>query len=159
MKLRKAVENELHTILSLYNEVKGSPGCVWDEEYPDMVEIEADFHAECLYVLEKEEQMIGVVSVVPEEELGDLEFWKQKDGIHKELARAVIRKDQQGNGYAKEMFRLLFEELKAQNVQSVRLLAAKINPAAIRTYEQLGFSFLGEYFTYGYEFYVCEKCI
>ena len=53
----------------------------------------------------------------------------------------------------------MLEELKKEGVRSVHLLAAKMNPPALKTYLSLGFEILGECFRYGHEYYVCEKLI
>ena len=43
---RKAVKEDLPLVLQLYKSVIGTPGCVWDEEYPNEETLKEDFEGE-----------------------------------------------------------------------------------------------------------------
>ena len=49
------------------------------------------------------------------------------------------------------------EQMRTDGCRAVHLLTAKGNPAAVRTYDHLGFGSLGECFRYGDEYFLCEK--
>lgn len=159
MLLRKARENELGSVLKLYRAAIGTEGCTWTEDYPDEQELSCDFGADCLYVLTNDDVVIGAVSVVPENELDDLDCWRIKSGAHREIARIVVSADNRGKGCARAMLTQLFSVLSRQSCDSVRLLVARDNKAAIKLYKALGFSFIGECHRYGHHFYICEKAL
>ena len=157
MIFRKASAGDLAQIAVLYTSAIGTEGCTWDQEYPGELEIHGDFAAGGLYVLEEESCVIGAVSVVPENELDELGCWELTDGSQREIARVVIARGHAGRGLAGRMLSRLFEELKASGCHGVRLAVACGNGAAIRTYQKLGFTFLGECEMYGSRYYLCEK--
>ncbi len=159
MELKKASINEYLSAASIYESVKGSKFCAWDESYPTADRAKSDAEAECLYLLKDRGKTIGCASIEPISEDNDLPFWRINDETHREIARIAISPEHQGKGYAKLMVCLLIEELKKQNVRAIHLLAAKMNPPALKTYLSLGFEILGECYRYGHDYYVCEKLI
>ena len=90
MIFRKAKKNEAEAVLDLYKSVISIPFCTWDESYPGEEEIKEDLSAGTLYVLEEKQELIGAVSIVPENELNDLDCWTVKENA-REFARVVIR--------------------------------------------------------------------
>ena len=159
MKLRHAKEQELPLIRGLYWAAIGRPGCTWNEDYPGETELREDIAQNCLYTAWIDDHLIGAVSVVPSNELDDLKLWQIVDGTQREVARVVIADAYLGQGLAAEMLALLFEQLAEQGCKAIHLLVAKENIPAIRTYQKLGFLFLGECYRYNIDFYICEKII
>ncbi len=155
--LRKAIVIDLGNVEHLYKSVIGQIGCAWNEKYPSAEDIMNDYNAGCLYVFSNKYQTIGAVSVVPENELDDIDYWTIKDGTHKEIARVVISPSFQGKGYSKKMLLQLFSILSAQGCKAIHLLVSKENPAAINLYKALGFCFLGECYRYEHSYFICEK--
>lgn len=51
MILRKANNAERCQIRMLYRSVIGTPGCTWDDSYPDEENLSADLHAGTLFLL------------------------------------------------------------------------------------------------------------
>ena len=156
MKLRNALETELPQIAALYRSAIGTPGCTWNDEYPGTFELIHDFEGGNLYVLTRDDQVIGAVSVVSPNELDDFDCWQVRAGSQKEIARVVVSRDYAGQGIAVTMLRLLFEKLNREGCGAIHLSVAKCNPAAIRTYRKLGFAFLGACEMYGHSYYLCE---
>ncbi len=157
--LRLAQASELSIVQALYQSAIGKPGCSWNALYPTLEDIQADFQADCLYVFSQAGEIIGAVSVVPVRELDDLNCWQVQDGTDCEIARVVISLQQRGKGYAKSMLTELFAELAAQGCHAIHLLVALDNPAAIHTYQALGFQFLEQCARYGHQYHVCEKLL
>ena len=151
MELIKAPKDGYLIAAGIYNSVKGGCFCAWDEGYPTAERAKADEDAGCLYLFEDGSCIIGCASVEPISEDNDLPFWRINDETHREIARIAIIPEHQGKGYAKIMVGLLLEELKKEGVLSVHLLAAKMNPPALKTYLSLGFEILGECFRYGHD--------
>ena len=78
MLFRKAETCEAEAISALYQAVIGTPFCTWDELYPGETEIAGDLSAGTLYVLEEDHQVIGAISIVPENEWDDFNCWSIK---------------------------------------------------------------------------------
>lgn len=156
MIVRKALEKDFITIEGLYKKVIGTPGCTWNNEYPTIDEIKEDYKFQTLYVLEKEGKIIGAMSVVPENELDDLCFWKYTKNC-KEIARIVIDIENQNHGYAKYLITEVINELKDKEVKAIHLLVAKQNEITQKLYKALGFIIKGECFMYDNDYYGCEK--
>ena len=78
MLFRKAETCEAEAIRALYQAVIGTPFCTCDESYPGETEIAGDLSAGTLYVLEEDNQTIGAISIVPENELDHFNCWSIK---------------------------------------------------------------------------------
>ena len=66
MLFRKAVRDDVNSVSAIYEAVKGTRFCVWDDSYPGEEEINSDLAAGYLYVLEDAKEVIGAISIVPE---------------------------------------------------------------------------------------------
>lgn len=167
MVVRKAREEEAEKILALYRSVIDSEFCTWNVYYPGEEEIAVDLEYGNLFVLldgdgpADGEQVIGAASIVPENELEDLPFWKEpEDGkMVCEIARIVISPEYQGRGLAKTLVTSLEEVLKERGCSAARLLVAAKNVPAYRTYLHCGFQTAGECDMYGDHYYACEKVL
>ena len=144
-------------ILTLYRSVMGSDFCTWNEFYPGMEEIRADYESGNLYVLRDCSKIIGAISIVPENELDELEFWKIKDGSAAEIARVAVVPEYQGRGLALRMVLDTEKILKARGCRAVHLLAARVNIPACHTYQKAGYHLAGECNMYGHRFCAYEK--
>ena len=156
MIFRKAQKNDAETVLSLYKAVIGMPFCTWNESYPGMEEIIEDLSAGMLYVLEENRELIGAVSIVPENELNDFDCWTVKQNA-REFARVVIRPDHQRKGLSALLVEDIIKELQKRNAESIHIAVAKENLPAQRLYQKMGFTFCGEAELYGHNFFLCEK--
>lgn len=157
MHLRKATEQDLTQVAVLYRDALRFPGCTWDEEYPTEHEIQTDYANGDLYVLAQNDLVIGAVSVASEPELADLPCWTIPNAT--EIARVVIARSHLGQGLAKQMLCMLFNQLRAEGHTAIRLAAACCNPAAVCTYQALEFSFLTVETLFGNRYHLCEKAI
>ena len=157
MNFRKATLADTEQVYALYRSVVGSEFCVWSDEYPGQFEIEQDLAAKSLFVLTNGGEIVGAISIVPENELDDFDFWKNKDGAHKEIARVVVAESRRGNAFALEMVRKVADLLCKSGCTSLRLSVAKTNIPACKTYIKAGFATVGEAHLYGGEYYLMEK--
>ena len=66
--LRIAEKEDLPVVARLYSEAAGRTGCTWNEYYPTKEDAENDLAHGCLYVYENRKEVIGAISVVPENE-------------------------------------------------------------------------------------------
>lgn len=159
MKLLIAKEQNKDEIYALYKSVIGEPYCVWNDDYPGMREIEEDIDANSLHILVLENIIIGAASVAPINELDCFDYWKSKDGRHKEIARVVVSPDYRGKGLAKKIVNDLITILKKSNCSSIHLSVAINNIPAYKTYSSLGFIVVGEEELFGGKYLLMEKIL
>ena len=155
--LRKAAESDLYAVTMLYHAACQMENSTWNEYYPTAEDAAADLDAGGLYVYVDGETVIGAVSVAAENELDELKCWRVRDDRVKEIARVTISGAYRGLGLAAKMLEELLEILKIQGCSAVHLLAAKCNPAALKTYERLEFEYLTECEMYGNTYFAGEK--
>ncbi len=146
-------------ILSLYRSVIGSEFCVWDEVYPGMEEIRADLETKNLFVLRSCAEIVGAISIVPENELDELECWRDRDGSIAEIARVTVAPGFQGRGLARIMVQEIEKILVDRGFTRVHLLVARENIPALKTYEKAGYPVMGECDMYGHRYFACEKVL
>lgn len=156
VELRQARFEDLDHILALYAEVAGSPGCTWDDTYPNRDSLNDDFASDNLYVLMLEDRLIGAGSIVSKNELDELDCWMTGHGYVCEIARLVVGLRYQGRGYGVRMVGKLIEILKSRGCSVIHLLAADTHVAAIRMYERHGFLKRGRVDLYGHRYFAME---
>lgn len=144
-------------VLSLYQSVIGSEFCTWNKEYPGIHEIRDDYESGNLFVIRRDKEIIGAISIVPDNELDDLEFWTVKTGKIAEIARVAVAPEQQGRGLALKMVNEIEGILKDRGYRAAHLLAAVVNIPACHTYRKTGYNLLGECDMFGHRFYAFEK--
>lgn len=79
-----------------------------------------------------------------------------------DVIRIAVKKDCQGNGYAKELFNFAFKHLKLLGVTKVMLEVSDINNKAINLYKKLGFKQIfirNNYYANGSNALIFEKLI
>ena len=158
MVFRKARKGEADVVMALYRAVVGKQFCTWDESYPGKTEITADLASGSLYVLEKDKELIGAISIVPKNEIDDFGCWRIKENA-REFARVVLRPDQQRKGLSVFLVENIIQELQKQQAAAIHLAVAKENIPAQRLYQKTGFDFCGEADLYGHSFFLCEKVL
>lgn len=155
---RLAHQEDAADILSLYKSAIGSAFCVWNDYYPSKAEIAHDLETANLYVLTSADEIIGALSVVPENEMDDFPCWSQADRA-REIARVVISEAHRGKGLAYEMVQSITPILREAGCTSIHLSAVKSNIPACRTYQKAGFQTVGEAEMYGHSYFLMEKVI
>ena len=159
MLFRQAKRDELSDIYALYQSVIGSAYCTWNHLYPGMEEVLHDFETDNLFVLRDADRLVGAASIVPENEMDALPFWRTSDGGEREIARIVIAKPFQGKGLAAGLVRSVMDVLKARGCGVVRLSVAARNIPALKTYQSTGFALVGETDMYDNHYYLLEQVI
>lgn len=154
MLFRHVHQDELEAVYNLYRSVLGSPYCVWDNDYPGWYDINEDYEASTLFVLEDGGQIVGAISIIVHNELDALDFWQIPDS--RELARVVVSPSSQGKGYAGIMVHEIASILKSEGIPSIHLLVAEQNIPAQRVYQRAGFQFRGKTFMFGHDYIGCE---
>jgi L-amino acid N-acyltransferase YncA len=158
MIFRKAESGEAAMIMALYKAAIGTPFRTWDESYPGETEITGDLSSGSLYVLEKDQELIRTIAVVPENELDDFDCWKIRENA-REFARVVLRQDQKHKGLSVYLVESIITELQKQGVSAIHIAVAKENIPAQKLYKKTGFDFCGEADLYEHSFFLCEKIL
>ena len=158
MLFRKVEMDEAEAILALYRAVIGTPFCAWDASYPGETEIAGDLSAGTLYVLEEGREIIGAISIVPENEMDHFSCWSIQENA-REFARVVIKPDHQHKGLSVHLVEGVIRELQNQGVAAIHIAVAKGNIPAQKLYRKTGFVFCGEADMYGHSFFLCERAI
>ncbi len=157
MNFKKANQSDTEHILSLYQNAKTSEFCVWNDSYPSIAEIQHDLITNNLYVMTDKSEIIGAISIVPENEMDGFDCWSYKDG--KEIARVVVDKAYQGHGLSFEMVKSVEAILRQNGRKAIHLSVVKSNLPAYKTYIKAGFAVVGEADMYGNSYYLMEKAI
>ena len=173
MNFRPAQKNDAEAVLALYKAVIGTPFCVWDDEYPGSAEIERDLAAECLFVLEENGEIIGAISINPENELDAQENVGEYSGAVSinlknerdcrrakenagEFARVVIRPDAQGKGLGKILVAGILGKMRERGYEIARLAVEANHIPAQRLYRSLGFQTVDRREMWGRQYLLCE---
>jgi ribosomal protein S18 acetylase RimI-like enzyme len=132
----------------------------WDEVYPGIEDLENDLECEELYV-GKSEGNIGVVYVLNKDY--DDQYQNGKWVLETEefmvIHRLCVHPKFQNHGFGKKTLLHIEETLKSQGIQSIRLDAYTLNPYALRMYNSLGYSVVGEADFRKGKFYLMEKIL
>lgn len=145
MTIEKAVPADAEEIYAIYESLKGSPGCTWDDSYPTLEFVRNDIEKRSsLYKLTED----GVIAAAAY--LGDFEEKEMPECFDKtvkrfgEVSRVGVRREYQRRGYAKRLLGFLLEEAEKLGYDGVALLVGTENHGAMALYEKAGFKRCGE---------------
>ena len=158
MEFRLAKKEELPAVLELYKSAIGSEFCTWDEDYPGWEDINSDHGNSSLFVLTEGDSLLGAISIVPENELDELDCWQHRENTA-ELARVVVTPSMQGRGLSRHLVTEAEKLLRQRGVEVVHLLAAVQNVPANRCYASCGYVRYGAIPMYDSLYYPCEKLL
>ena len=153
---QSAKKEDLPEVLKLYRSVIGKPGCTWSITYPNEATLYEDFRAGRLFVLRQRKKLVGAGSIVPRNELDDLEYWDYTANAG-EIARIVIRPELQSKGYGKHLVSKLCLRLEWSGCKVVHILVAKENHQALNLYREYGFHCKGECHRFDHDYYAYER--
>lgn len=162
MKLTLAEKKDLDNVLELYEIVKKTKYCVWDEEYPTIENINFDFEHDCLYVLKENDIVFGAISINFENEFDEFpDLWLYTKNSC-EIARLVVKPEYQNKGLAEFMVNEISIILSEKEVYCIHLAVAVNNLPAVRLYDKCGFlqvctTYIFENYYYFYEKKIGEK--
>lgn len=157
---QSANENDLEEIRALYKGAIGSPGCTWDEGYPNAECTREDWKRGDLFCLKTEDgEIAGAIAVDADEIVEKLPCWTTTLQSGAELARLVVKESYQNQGIAKQLLQCGMKELAKRGYRSVHFLVSKTNERALRAYEPLGFDNRGEWFGYDHDWWCYEKAL
>ena len=154
--LRTARKDDLPEILKMYRSVIGKNGCNWTVAYPNEATLQEDFQSGNLYVLWRGSKMIGAGSIVPKNELDDLNCWNYHKNVA-EIARIVIKPEYQSKGFGKHLVKKLCYKLNEKSYNAVHILVSTKNHHALNLYRETKFYCKGEFQRYDHSYYAFER--
>ena len=166
MFVRKGTMADIASVEKLWQSLVGTPGCMWDEEYPAASDARRDVEEGALYVLcladenadkEETERIIGAMAAGDDDELWSLSCWDR--GIHRRCgcARLGIAADFQGRGLAETLFSYVEQDVIQRGFDGIGFLVSPYNPAALAVYHKMNYKKVGETWRYEQDFYCYEK--
>lgn len=145
MTIEKALPRDAEEIFAIYEELKGSPGCTWDESYPTLEFVKNDIEKRnSLYKLSENGEIIAAAYLGDFEEVEMPECFDKSVKRFGELSRVGVRKEFHRMGYAQKLLSFLIKEAAKLGYDGLALLVGTENTAAITLYEELGFVRCGE---------------
>lgn len=152
--LTAVLPGEAEALCQLYQSLIGQPGCVWDADYPTLLNATDDIAAGRVWAVRDAQGAIAAAVSVEEDDVAPL-FCPEDARPAVCLCRVAVSRACQGQGLAGDMVRELMGILRAQGIQVLRLLVHPGNLPALHTYLRLGFEPLGECHMYGHHYLAC----
>lgn len=153
-----ATEEDQEEILSLYRSAIGTEGCTWSMEYPNEDILKDDIEHQRIFCMKNQSgEIVGIISVDVDEEVGKLACWTEGLKPAAELARLGVKRQYQNMGIAKLLLEGAMRELVRRGYKGVHFLVSKTNERAIRAYAGMGFRISGECNLYGENWWCYEK--
>ncbi len=153
-----ATEEDQEEILSLYRSAIGTEGCTWSMEYPNEDILKDDIEHQRIFCMKNQSgEIVGIISIDVDEEVGKLACWTEGLKPAAELARLGVKRQYQNMGIAKLLLEGAMRELVRRGYKGVHFLVSKTNEKAIRAYAGMGFRVSGECNLYGENWWCYEK--
>ena len=119
----------------------------WNTAYPSQAAFEKDLQRNELYVLEKEERIIGTIVLSTHMDAEYLPIqWSTPNQNNLYIHRLSVHPNHQGKGYARHMMDFAEDYAKQKAFKAVRLDTFSQNKKNQRFYETRGYRRLGDIF-------------
>lgn len=129
----------------------------WSEEYPNRTFAEEDVANHGLFVLEHRGEIIGAISLVPEDDWDELPLWQGEQSCC--LSRLCIKPQLQKLHLAQRMMEEISRTAKERGFRSTRHGSLLTNVASNRLYERMGYQNRGKAALYGHEYHCFERIL
>lgn len=106
---------------------------------------------------EARDRLIGVISIDDDPEVKALSCWSAELTPVAELSRLGVAAEYQNRGIARILLQEAMAELKELGYKAVHILVAKDNVKALRSYEKLQFTTVGDCELFGHSYWCYEK--
>ncbi len=150
---------DLDTVRQLYRSLAGTEFCAWTDNYPGETELKSDLSRNSLFCIRDTEskEIAGVVSIDDDPEVEAICCWSKELQPSAEISRLGVAEKYQNRGIARQLLTGAMEELKRRGCKSAHMLVAKDNVKALRSYQKLAFTKVGEYVLQGHDYWCYEK--
>ena len=160
MIFRKIRFDEYELAKNLYRDViANSKTFGWNENYPSDKIIEDDIQNQNLFGLFDKNELVAVSYVGKRNEPDYIDFWKLDIKNAGKFTRICVSPKYQNKGIGKMFVDKIFDELKNQGFDGIRILFAKDNTPAVKLYSKYHFDCVGNWFEDGLEMLCFEKKI
>ena len=149
MQLKLAGPGDAAGVLALYDSLRNTDGCTWDEDYPGRIEIDGDIQKGDLYIDTDERGVRAAISVCVDDELEEMNVWSESTLPAGSFMRVAVRADAQNHGSANETGWFVPNGLKRRGYRGLHLLVGSENRHAQRCYAPFGFRIAAETEKYG----------
>ena len=161
VRFREATSDDLDAIVALYRSCTAySPthgNDNWREEYPNRAFALEDLANHGLFVLEHAGEVIGAISLVPEDDWDELPVWQGAASCN--LSRLCIKPQLQKMHLAQRMMEEVSALARARGYRSTRHGSLISNVASNRLYERMGYQNRGRASLYGHEYWCFERIL
>ena len=161
VRFREAIDADLDGVEALYRSCTAySPthgNDTWSEEYPNREFAKEDVANHGLFVLEHAGEIIGAISLVPEDDWDELPFWQYDRSCC--LSRLCIKPQLQKLHLAERMMEEVSVAAKARGYRSTRHGSLIANVASNRVYVRMGYENRGTANMFGHDFYCFERLL
>ena len=132
----------------------------WDEIYPNEAILKADIENEELFVgkINNEIAVVYVLNQLCDEQYSN-GIWKEGEGNFAVIHRLCVNPTYQNRGIAKQTMAHIEEVSIKEGKKAIRLDVFSKNPFALKVYEAVGYTIVGEVSWRKGLFYLMEKLI
>lgn len=157
MEIRKLKKENMKEIMALYADIKTNSHTFWEDDYPNEEIVNFDIERNGLYGGYENGSLVAICFAGQRCEDGEENFtWKQPFKKRASFARIGVSPSMQRHGFATQMLEYVFDDLRKQGFDGVRILVERHNEKAKNLYHKFGFKNVGETERYGHEFYLYE---
>lgn len=157
--MEKAQLSDLDEIMELYYDAMTQEGCTWDAHYPTKKMIADDILRGELYCMKDNNEIIGCFVYDVDEKVDNLPCFSRELTPAREVARLVVKREYQNRGIAREMLTFAMNELVRMGCKSIHFLVCPTNIRAVRSYDKLGFNYVGDVHMFDTDWYCYEKAL
>ncbi len=145
IEITKALPCDAEEIYAIYDLLKGSPGCTWDEHYPTLEFVRSDIEeSDSLYKLTEDGKIIAAAYLGEFEEREVPECFDKSVKRLGEFARVGVHREYHRKGYAERLLKFLLGEAVKLGYDGLALLVGTENSGAVALYEKIGFRRCGD---------------
>lgn len=160
MRIEKALPNDAEEIYAIYEQLKGSPGCTWDEHYPTLEFVRNDIEGRnSLYKLTEDGVIVAAAYLGDFEEREVPECFDKSVKRRGEISRVGVRREYHRKGYAESLLKALLAEAPKLGFDGLVLLVGAENFGAMSLYEKVGFRRVGDGVMYDTHWYFYEYAL
>lgn len=164
LEFRKAIRDDLEAVMSLIRSAITAMEMYgifqWDDLYPNEADIKQDIDNAQMYLGAIGPDIAAVFALSPE---CDGPYangnWRYPDASFCVVHRLCVNPTFQNQGIGTKAMDFIEETLKDSGIETVRLDAYSLNPAALRLYEKRGFMRVGTANWRNRLFYLFEKLL
>ena len=148
--------DQVPEVTALWNSLKGTAYCLWDEFYPTEKEAQSDISGGVLYCLRSPDGTLAAAGTVRHlEEHDPIAPWQGKNPC--DLLRIGVDSFYQGKGVASRFLKELMAVALSKGFDSMRILVGKENLPALKLYKNAGSVIRGEHFSWNTHWLCMEK--